>query len=201
MSPLEERANLAGKTAIVIGGAGGIGRSVSIDLARSGVDVALCDSDPDEVAGITPMLDDTGVEHLERIVDVMDADGLARCYQAFGRSFDRLDSLVNVVGGSTWLDFGETTPDIWRGDLRRNLEYVIESTHAALARIRAGGRGGSIVNFTTIEASRGRPGAARCTERPRPESRTSVAAWPSNWRPRASGSTPWRPTTRPPRAC
>jgi 3-oxoacyl-[acyl-carrier protein] reductase len=64
MSVLEERSGLAGKVAIVVGGAGGIGRSVSIDLARSGVGVALCDIDTEAVAEIEPLLQEIGVDHM-----------------------------------------------------------------------------------------------------------------------------------------
>jgi len=112
------------------------------------------------VAEIGPLLQATGVKHMVGVVDVLDSEALLGFFEDFDRVFDRLDILVNVVGGSTWLEFGQTTPEIWDGDLRRNLVYVIYSTHAALCRIRAGGRDGSIINFTTIEASRGRPGAA-----------------------------------------
>jgi NAD(P)-dependent dehydrogenase (short-subunit alcohol dehydrogenase family) len=157
---LEQRANLAGKVAIVVGGAGGIGRSVSLDLARCGVGVALCDIDAEAVTEIQRMLADIGVSHMASVVDVLETDALLGFFGDFDAAFDRLDILVNVVGGSTWLEFGQTTPEIWDGDLQRNLGYVIHSSHAGVTRMRAGGRGGSIVNFTTIEASRGRPGAA-----------------------------------------
>ena len=45
MSYLEGRADLAGKVAVVTGGAGGLGWPISRDLARAGVQVAVCDRD------------------------------------------------------------------------------------------------------------------------------------------------------------
>src|SRR5262249_38304012 len=47
---LATRVNLAGKVAVVTGGAGGLGRAVTLDLARAGVDVALIDRDDAGVA-------------------------------------------------------------------------------------------------------------------------------------------------------
>jgi 3-oxoacyl-[acyl-carrier protein] reductase len=160
MGILEERADLAGKVAIVIGGAGGLGRAVSLDLARAGVDVALCDIDVDAITETEALLIGIGVRHIARQVDVMDLAALGAFFVDFDQTFDRLDILVNVVGGSTWLDFGDTSRETWDRDLRKNLVYVIHSTFEGVSRIRAAGRGGSIVNFTTIEASRARPGAA-----------------------------------------
>ena len=45
-------------------------------------------------------------------------------------------------------------------DIHRNFGYALDSIAAALPRLRAGGNGGSIVNFTTIEAHRGAAGFA-----------------------------------------
>jgi NAD(P)-dependent dehydrogenase (short-subunit alcohol dehydrogenase family) len=157
---LDERANLAGKVAAVVGGAGAIGRQVAFDLASCGVAVAVCDADSVSLAVLEEDLGAAGAAHMSRVVDVLDADDLARFFADFDSAFQRLDILVNVVGGSTWLEFGETTHEQWAADMRLNLGYVIQSTHLALPRIRRGGGGGSIINFTTIEASRGRPGAA-----------------------------------------
>jgi NAD(P)-dependent dehydrogenase (short-subunit alcohol dehydrogenase family) len=56
--------------------------------------------------------------------------------------------------------FAESAPGDWDSDITRNYGYVLNSIHLALPRIRAGGRGGSIINFTTIEAGRGAAGFA-----------------------------------------
>ena len=43
MSTLDQRANLHGKVAAIVGGASGIGAAVTLALADAGVDVAFCD--------------------------------------------------------------------------------------------------------------------------------------------------------------
>jgi len=43
MSYLDERANLDGKVAVVVGGAFGVGAAVTMALARAGIDIAFCD--------------------------------------------------------------------------------------------------------------------------------------------------------------
>ena len=42
---------IKGKTALVLGGGGGLGRAISMALAREGVNVAIADIAPDAIAG------------------------------------------------------------------------------------------------------------------------------------------------------
>ena len=49
MGYLEDRAGLAGRVAVVVG-AGGLGRACTVDLARAGMRVAVCDQDADLLA-------------------------------------------------------------------------------------------------------------------------------------------------------
>ena len=53
MGYLEDRAGLAGKVAVITGGAGGLGWPIARDLARAGVHVAICDRDADGMAVTT----------------------------------------------------------------------------------------------------------------------------------------------------
>lgn len=69
--------------------------------------------------------------------------------------FDRLDIVVNVVGGVTRRMFMDATPEQCAVDIQRNYGYVLDSLRSAIPLIRRGNRGGSIINFTTIEAHRG----------------------------------------------
>lgn len=152
---MEERSDLAGKVAVVVGGASGVGRAVTLALAAAGADIAVCDHD--EAA----LLATAGeVERLRRAVvalpaDVCDAAALDRFYDAVAGRFGSLDIVVNVVGGATRGLFLETTRAQNAADIRRNYGYVVDSVRRALALIRRGGRGGSIVNFTTSDAHRG----------------------------------------------
>jgi hypothetical protein len=102
VSLLDERANLAGKVALVVGGAGAIGRAVSLDLARCGVRPAVCDLDSDALAALDADLDRAGATYLTKAFDALDPDMLAGFFADFDQAFDRLDILINVVGGSTW---------------------------------------------------------------------------------------------------
>ena len=156
MSLLEAHAGLAGKVAVVVGGAGGfMGRGVTLGLARAGVHIAACDNDKDAVRTIVPDVQAFGSRIVSVEADVTDPDALDAFYDRVDVEFERVDIVVNVAGGVSRSLFVETTREDNARDIRLNYGYVIDSVRRAIPLIRRGGRGGSIINFTTIEAHRG----------------------------------------------
>jgi NAD(P)-dependent dehydrogenase (short-subunit alcohol dehydrogenase family) len=144
------------EVAVVIGGAGGYqGRAVTLALAQAGVAVAACDIDPEAVAAIAPQVEALGGRILAVHGDAADPEALDRFYDQVGAEFDRLDILVNLVGGVKRSPFLETTREDNARDIRLNYGYVIDSVRRAVPLMRRSGQGGSIINFTTIEAHRG----------------------------------------------
>lgn len=152
---LEQRANLAGKNAIIIGGAFGIGEAVTLALADAGVNIALCDNDAEALPGTVAAAETRGVQVYSQCFDALDTKALDAFYQEVATRFGHLDIVVNVVGGTYMQRFETTGPDVWAHEIHRNFGYVLHSTKAALPLLRKSGRGGSIINFTTIEAHRG----------------------------------------------
>ncbi len=155
MGLLEDRANLQGKVAVVIGGAFGIGAAVTTTLAGAGVDVAFCDIKKDALELTRAAVEKLGRRTLAKAADATQPAQLRAFYEAFAAQFDRLDIVVNVVGGVTRRMFMDATPEQCAHDIQRNYGYVLESVRHAIPLIRKGNRGGSIINFTTIEAHRG----------------------------------------------
>ncbi|SDD47935.1 NAD(P)-dependent dehydrogenase, short-chain alcohol dehydrogenase family [Sphingomonas sp. YR710] len=151
---LDGRARLQGRVAVVVGGGGGIGRAVSLGLAGAGVNLAICDIDGTALAATAAEARELGVAVLAMETDATVTAALASFYDEVGRTFDGIDILVNVVGGVKRGRFMDSTPEAWQADIHRNYVYVLESIHRVVpSMIRRGG--GSIVNFTTIEAHRG----------------------------------------------
>jgi len=154
---LDEWAGLSGKVAVITGGAGGLGRPITLDLARLGVEVAVCDRDEAALDEITKLLEGQGTVPLTACFDVRDSDALAAFFASVDERFGRVDILVNVPGGS----FRAPMLDIARKGIdaviRINFTYVVESIQHAAQRMQAQGTGGSIINITTIEGHRAMP--------------------------------------------
>jgi 3-oxoacyl-[acyl-carrier protein] reductase len=156
----EERAGLEGAVAVVTGGAGGLGEGITLDLADNGVRVAILDRDETAADAIVAELDRRGADAIVLRGDARDPEVLGALFDAVDARWGRLDILVNVVGGTFRSAFADTSPRAWDALIRTNLGHVLHATSLAIPRMRSGGRGGSIVNVTTIEAHRAAPNFA-----------------------------------------
>lgn len=157
MSWFEERAGLDGSVAVVTGGAGGLGKAISKDLVANGVHVAIVDIDVEAVTSIREVL---GADAIVHHGDARNPEVLEALFAAVDDRWGRVDTLVNVVGGTFRAPFVETTPKAWDALLRTNLMHVLHACSLAIPRMQAGGSGGSIVNLTTIECHRAAPNFA-----------------------------------------
>jgi NAD(P)-dependent dehydrogenase (short-subunit alcohol dehydrogenase family) len=124
------------------------------------VRLALCDRDAELLAETVAALEAAGAEVVSESFDARDAERLTAFFERADEAHgDRLDVLVNVVGGTRREPFAETVPKAWDAVIRTNFTYLLQSTHLAIPRMRRAG-GGSIVNLTSIEAHRAAPGFA-----------------------------------------
>ncbi|HET8993666.1 MAG TPA: SDR family oxidoreductase [Rhodococcus sp. (in: high G+C Gram-positive bacteria)] len=160
MSWFEQRAGLDGTVAVVTGGAGGLGAAIVADLAANGVRPAVIDLDDAAVKELRDVLDKQGVDYIVTQGDARDPDALTALFEQVDERWGRVDTLVNIVGGTFRAQFVDTGAKGWDAILRTNLSHVLHACSLAVPRMQAGGRGGSIINLTTIEAHRAAPGFA-----------------------------------------
>jgi NAD(P)-dependent dehydrogenase (short-subunit alcohol dehydrogenase family) len=160
MGWFDERSGLRDSVAVVTGGAGGLGQAIALDLAANGVRLAVIDVDEGSVTGLRQDLDRRGHEFIVHHGDARDPQQLEALFAEADQRWSRLDIVVNVVGGTFYAPFVDTTPKGWDALLRTNLLHVLHSCSLAVPLIRSGGRGGSIINMSTIEAHRAAPGYA-----------------------------------------
>jgi NAD(P)-dependent dehydrogenase (short-subunit alcohol dehydrogenase family) len=156
MGHLEDRAGLRGRVAIIVGGGGGLGRACALDLGRAGMRLALCDRNAELLAETVATLTSEGVDVVTATLDARDETALGSFFESVG---DRLDVLVNVVGGTFSQPFEESSSKGWDAIIRTNFTWLLHSIQLAIPRMRAAG-GGSIINFTSIEAHRAAPSYA-----------------------------------------
>jgi len=127
---------------------------VSLALARCGVSVAMCDIDGEALDQTAREIRDIGGHVLARVADATDEAALDEFYDAVAAEFGQLDIVANVAGGTRRQPLeAMSRADISR-DIARNYLYVIQSVQRAIPLLKKA-LGGSIINFTTIEAHRG----------------------------------------------
>jgi 2-hydroxycyclohexanecarboxyl-CoA dehydrogenase len=139
-----------GRTALVTGGASGIGAATVRRLAAEGARVAVADLNADGAREVAAEVDGAAV-----VMDVLDNDSIATGVDAATDAVGPLDVLVNNAGGGErglgW--FVDIAPADWDFQLRLNLHSVLAVTQRVVPGMRERGRG-AIVNVAS-EAGRG----------------------------------------------
>jgi 3(or 17)beta-hydroxysteroid dehydrogenase len=150
---------MRGKSAIVTGGALGIGRACALKLAEEGAFVTVTDLD---AAGGSLVVEEIGgqggdANFVEQ--DVADEAGWEHVMRVVIDRYKKLDVLVNNAGVALAKDVEHTTLEEWRRLMSINLDGVFLGTKHAIQTMKAN-RGGSIVNLSSIEGLIGDPNLA-----------------------------------------
>ncbi|MET0972623.1 MAG: SDR family oxidoreductase [Thermoleophilaceae bacterium] len=138
---------LADRTALVTGGASGIGAATCRRLAAEGARVAVTDLNPNGARAVAEEIDGAPFE-----LDVRSTESIAAAVAGAESQLGPVDVLVNNAGYDEWSWFTDTDPELWDRVLAVNLRGVIAVTHAVLPGMQERRRG-RIVN-TASEAGR-----------------------------------------------
>src|SRR5438132_8982740 len=92
--------SLEGKTAIVTGGGTGIGKSIALEFARAGADVALCSRKLEHLEPVVKAVRDVGKRSFAMAVDVRQEEQVKAMVDRAAQEWGRLDIMVNNAGAS-----------------------------------------------------------------------------------------------------
>jgi 3-oxoacyl-[acyl-carrier protein] reductase len=151
--------DLENRTAIVTGGARGIGLAIVQRLLASGATVTLWDLDGAALDHAAAALKGAGRVHTAT-VDVTDDAAIARAVTAALRDLGKIDIVVNnagITGGNAPL--WELAPDVWRRVIEVNLVAPYLVCRAIVPAMVAAGYG-RIVNIASIAGKEGNPNAS-----------------------------------------
>lgn len=146
--------DFTGKTVLVTGGGGGIGRAIAEAFAGAGANVVIAEIDPANADAAEAAMPTARVIRC----DVRQSGVGATLAERIAAETGRLDVLVNNVG-----HFVHARPFAMLKDeeaeeiLDVNLGQLLRMTKAMIPLLRKGAPGSSIINVTSIEAHRGIP--------------------------------------------
>jgi NAD(P)-dependent dehydrogenase (short-subunit alcohol dehydrogenase family) len=151
---------LAGKVAIVTGGAGGIGGATCVCFAEQGADVVIADNHAQRTAEVVAEVERRGARAVPVVMDLT-ADGAVDdlAEQVFG-TFSKVDILVNGLGHhlSAGGPLEESTEEQWDALYRVNLLHVFRACKAFVPGMCERGWG-RVINFSSVEGIRSMPSA------------------------------------------
>ena len=137
--------------AIVTGGNSGIGRATAVALAGSGFDVGITwHDDGDRAESLVAEIGSLGRRCEARHADLREVEVGPRVVDELAGALGGVDVLVNNAGFGTTTPFLETPLAEWRAVLDVDLTAAFLCGQAAARRMVEQGRGGAIVNVTSV---------------------------------------------------
>ena len=149
--------NLTGKTALVTGGGRGIGKEISLCLARAGCNITVCDVDFETAQTTANELGEIGVKTLALKADVSSSEDVSKMFADYFSSFGVLDILVNNAGITRDGLIVRMKEQDWDSVLNINLKSAFLCCKEA-ARPMLKSRGGKIINIASVVGLMGNAG-------------------------------------------
>ena len=148
--------DLEGKSALVTGGASGIGRATALAFAREGARVAVADIMQDAAQRTVTEIEAMGGQAMAIACDVTDDDAVKAMIAATVDAFGSLDCAFNNAGIAPYQvnaggqKIADVAPEAWRRLIDVNLTGVWLCLRHEVAQMRAQGSGGVIINTASI---------------------------------------------------
>jgi len=141
--------SLKNKCAVVIGGAGKIGFSISEALAEAGASVCIASTSKKRCDAAARTLKERGLAAEGFVIDQSDEASVLSCLQEVAKKFKTPDILVNCAVERPMKKFFDDTVENWDRSMAINSRGLF-ITCRAFARVMKKNKGGSIVNVSSI---------------------------------------------------
>jgi NAD(P)-dependent dehydrogenase (short-subunit alcohol dehydrogenase family) len=154
---------LTGKTAIVTGGGSGIGKATCYALAEEGAQVAVADLYQYRAEAVAQEIAKSGGKALGIAGDVSSAADVNRMVDTVIKEWGGVNVLVNNAGIILQAQTVDMTEPQWNKILTNNLTSCFLCSQAVARQMIKQGRGGRIVNISSIHAELSEPSASAYT--------------------------------------
>ena len=151
---------LAGKCAVVTGAANGIGLACARRLAADGAAVALADVNAELGEAAAKQLREEGARAIFVATDVTQRAAIEALVNRAVDEYGRLDVMLNNAGVALTASVLEMSDEIFDKVLSTNLRSAFIGTQLAARQMVSSGRGGVIINMSSVNALLAIPGLA-----------------------------------------
>jgi len=123
---------LKGKTAIITGGAQGIGRAISLRLAREGANIGILDIKKDVADKTVAEINGLGVKATAIACDVTNYEKVKEAVSKVHKEFGSIDILINNAGIDVSQFFVNTDQSLWDRIINVNYRSFLNATHVCI---------------------------------------------------------------------
>jgi NAD(P)-dependent dehydrogenase (short-subunit alcohol dehydrogenase family) len=150
--------DLRGKRCLITGAASGIGRATAIAVAGHGAELFLTDRDGDGLERVAAEIRGAGgtVTHFAT-ADVADHEAVVALAEEMHARAPNMDVVMNIAGISTWGRIEQLDHEHWRRTIDINLMGPISVLECFVPPMIEAGRGGHIVNVSSVAGLFGLP--------------------------------------------
>lgn len=143
---------LTGSTALITGGARGIGLAIAEALADHGAAIGIIDILEDTSNVAQQISIDHAVSAAGVVADVRDPQAVDRAFTELTDTLGTSDVLVTSAGITIWGDSVDVSPEDWQRVLDINLNGTFYATQSYARRLLAEGRPGSAILISSMSA-------------------------------------------------
>lgn len=148
---LQKTFNLAGKTAVIIGGAGFLCGEMASGLAQAGVNIAILDKNEEKLKFIIEKIKAFGVKACGIALDVTKKDNLLTAKEDVLKRFDHIDILINGAGVNAPTPFFDIKVEEWQAILDSHITATFLACQV-FGEEMVKSKSGSIINMSSASA-------------------------------------------------
>ena len=141
--------NLKNRVVIVTGASRGIGKAIALGFAKEGAKLSICGRTPETLESAAEEIKALGAEVFAKPTDVTNGEQAKAFVKATLDKYDRIDVLVNNVGGSKKTPTLEISDEEWYEMLDFNAVNAARMSQLVLSEMQEQG-GGVIINISSI---------------------------------------------------
>jgi len=150
--------SLEGKTALVTGGASGLGRACSLALAGAGANIIVIGTRAPEKVGVIAEIESMGKKAVALQADVCDEAQIAKMVTEAAGIFGSIDILINSAGVADVMPIVEFDLKTWERIMDINVKGIFICSREVAKQMLKQGRGGRIINISSLQGFAGRMG-------------------------------------------
>jgi len=142
--------SIKGKNALVCASSQGLGRSAAVDLAKEGVNLAICSRNKDKINLVKEEIEQTSDVKVVAIeADLSSEKDISDLYQKAKKELNAIDILINNNGGPPPSTFEELTDEDWQRTFNSTMMSAIRLSKLVLPDMKKN-KWGRIINISSV---------------------------------------------------